>query len=495
MDKPSRESGAQAPGLTRRTLLQKAAGLGLAASTLGALDALARVPRRAPAATPSSLPDIQFAIGDYIPPAVTLDGVPFRFGPVYTMFATIELRRGPTKADQAALASALATIEANYPFRPEGVFTFVSYGIPYFERLPGGMGGPLVSAQMPRLLEDPARFALEEAVPGPTDVSTSNPGITKATFNVPVRIDANDMLVTLRSDSTAILDDVLVWLVGGRATLNGNQVGRSGLGRLLRVTSRRLMFQQRGLPRKVASEHRLGYARSVNPESPMWMGFADQQVAGSGPPEITTFAGNSSAKLTTAVGGSYFDNGAVVHLSHVIQDLAQFYARPGEPYTERAQYMFRSNPIPSTGYADQYANGGGPSYLPNVFQGPGDAAQAAAGLNTYEGKRRIGHVSALQRSSRAADGTPIHIRADGPGFDSLDVPDGSRQPKLQFSIFVPTAEFFRTMRRNQASQDLAQQFSVPPDDNGLERFITATRRQNFLVPPRRHRAFPLLELT
>jgi hypothetical protein len=27
-------------------------------------------------------------------------------------------------------------------------------------------------------------------------------------------------------------------------------------------------------------------------------------------------------------------------------------------------------------------------------------------------------------------------------------------------------------------------------DNGLERFITATRRQNFFIPPRRHRTFP-----
>ncbi|HEY5002023.1 MAG TPA: hypothetical protein VII61_02645 [Ktedonobacteraceae bacterium] len=36
---------------------------------------------------------------------------------------------------------------------------------------------------------------------------------------------------------------------------------------------------------------------------------------------------------------------------------------------------------------------------------------------------------------------------------------------------------------------------VHGDDNGLERFITATRRQNFLVPSRAHRAFPLLELT
>ena len=56
--------------------------------------------------------------------------------------------------------------------------------------------------------------------------------------------------------------------------------------------------------------------------------------------------------------------------------------------------------------------------------------------------------------------------------------------------FVPTAEFFRTMRINQASLDLQAKFHVAPTDNGLERFITATRRQNFLIPPRRHRAFP-----
>jgi hypothetical protein len=61
-------------------------------------------------------------------------------------------------------------------------------------------------------------------------------------------------------------------------------------------------------------------------------------------------------------------------------------------------------------------------------------------------------------------------------------------------VFVPTADFFATMRRNQASLDLVSRYKVEPEDNGLERFITATRRQNFLVPPRRHRSFPLVEL-
>src|SRR5262249_8262065 len=158
---------------------------------------------------------------------------------------------------------------------------------------------------------------------------------------------------------------------------------------------------------------------------------------------------------TTAGAGDYFDNAAIMHLSHVIDDLAQFYA-PTEPYAERVQHMFRSNPIPSVGNRDQFTNGGGPAILDNTFQGTQDAAANAAGINTYRGEHRIGHLSAVQRSSRAADGTPMHIRADGPGFDRLDVPDGSAQPKLHFCIFVPTADFFRIMRLHQASHDLEQ---------------------------------------
>jgi hypothetical protein len=271
-------------------------------------------------------------------------------------------------------------------------------------------------------------------------------------------------------------------------------VGNSGLGDLFEVTSSRLMFNQQGLPRKIAEEQQLPFAETINPRSSMWMGFSDQQVASSGPAPITTFLGNLSAKLTTARIRNYFDHGSIVHLSHVIQDLEQFYERPKETYTRRVAAMFSSDPVPSPGYPDQFTNGGGPAFLPNLFDGPADAAREASGVGTFDGLPHVGHVSALQRSSRATDEKPIHIRADGPGFDALDVPDGSQQPKLHFSIFVPTADFFATMRRSQASLDLAQQYNVPPQNLGLERFITATRRQNFLVPPRRHRAFPLLEL-
>jgi hypothetical protein len=156
--------------------------------------------------------------------------------------------------------------------------------------------------------------------------------------------------------------------------------------------------------------------------------------------------------------------------------------------------MFRSNPLPSQGNADQFTDGGGPSFLDNAFKGVNDAYLNATG-QTDTGERRLGHLACLQRSTRADDGTPIHIRMDGAGLSSLDVPGGSLQPKLQFTAFVPTAEFFRVLRINSASLDYQQAYGVNPDDNGLERFSTATRRQNFLVPPRRHRAFPLLELT
>ncbi|MGZ3624061.1 MAG: DUF7405 family protein [Ktedonobacteraceae bacterium] len=489
---PLSENGEELPRLRRqevsRRTVMKLGALGLTASTLGLLGAETWLPRRIAYATPPDLPNIQFDISNYIAPAETIDGTLFRFGPVYTLFLTAQLHHTPTHADQRVLSDALDTIEATYPFSPSGLFTFLSYGLPYFRRLHSN----LVSSAMPRLLSDRTRFALEEAIPGPTDVSPGNSGISKQTFNVPVVIESNDILVTLRSDSLEHLQSVAAWLQGSNE-LNGKQVSSPVFHSLFRFTSSRLMFLQRGMPRTIAERNALPYTGSMNPKSPMWMGFADQQVDGSGPATITTFQGNTSARFTTTTSGDYFYDGSIQHLSHVILDLNQFYAST-EPYTEHCQYMFRSNPIPSVGYHDQYKNGGGPAFLPNIFQGPDDALHNAQAIHTYEHQHRMGHLSALQRSSRAMDGTPIHMRMDGPGFDMMDVPDGSQQPKLQFTVFVPSADFFTKMRKNQASLDLVKKYGVHDDDNGLERFLTTTRRQNFLVPPRVHRAFPLIEL-
>jgi hypothetical protein len=173
--------------VSRRTVLKAAAATGLALTAPGILDTLAGPTTRLAHLSPHALPDIQFDIGAFIAPAETISGVPVRFGPVFTRFVTLALSRNPTEADQESFGTALDTIESRYPFSPQGVFTFVGYGIPFFKRLPGGMRGPLVQRYAPRLLSDRTRLALEEAVPSPTDVSPLNPGITKQTFTTPGR--------------------------------------------------------------------------------------------------------------------------------------------------------------------------------------------------------------------------------------------------------------------------------------------------------------------
>jgi hypothetical protein len=237
----------------------------------------------------------------------------------------------------------------------------------------------------------------------------------------------------------------------------------------------------------------------------MWMGFADQQVDASSPASDVTFLGGHGIKLTNAQPGNYFDNGAIQHLSHVLLDLEPFYLNgrdPAEgpdvrePFSERIQYMFTIPAALPEDAIDPFLDGGGPrnlntrgAFVRNVFQGSGAARDHAIQF------ARIGHNDGLQRSSRTADGRPIHLRIDGPGFDAMDTTNGRNTPKLQFSAFLPSADFFANMRRNVGAVDLLEQFNLDEEDHGIERFLTATRRQNFLIPPRRHRAFPLIELS
>jgi hypothetical protein len=547
-------------GVSRRSALKRtagAAGAGLALTQASLLEQLVRPVNRAEAATDShhkpKFPDIQFDIGNFINAAATFnDGagnVVAQFAPVFSLFQPLTLTRKPDRADRARLADALDTIEDHYQASPAGVLIVsVSYGLPYFNRL----NQDVVNREIPKDLAT-GEPALIEAVPFDTDVvdgfvggpNAIIQGVQKVRFNVDVVIETNDMLLHTRSDELSNLTDVNAWLQGSNS-LNGKHVRSPHFRGLFEFQTPRVQFLQAGLPRQVAVENGFEFAGRMNPDSPMASGFVDQQVDSSGPPAITTFAGNSSAVLTTAKAGDYFDNGSIAHFSHVINDLFAFFATPeqesqavggGEPFTERVQYMFRSNQlgtqhgIPNEGNSDQFTNAGGPAFVNNVFQGTGTTLAAAmdtagqfepdnATLNaTFTGLPRIGHEAALQQFSRAADTTPLHIRMDGPGFDNMDVPSfntsgvpnvvndgtfdlvqpgtivpaGSNQFKLEFIIFLPTAQLFANMRNAAAAQKLQNEFGVAAGDNGLERFLTATRRQNFLVPPRRHRAFPLVE--
>jgi hypothetical protein len=545
---------------SRRSALKRTAGVGLLLSQAAVFEQLAFRPTRARAAvlassssSSTSFSDIQFDLGAFFPAAQTLnDGggaVQVGLPPVFALIQPLTLNRTPSTADQTTFANALNTIEANFDASPEGLLIqSVAYGIPYFNLLKQSV----VKANIPTTLAN-GQPALIEAVPFDSDVvgglvggsKSVNPGVTKARFNVNVKIEANHVLLQTRSDNLANLTSANLWLQGSNS-LNGSSVPSPKFNGLFSFQTPRVQFVQQGLPKSIAQQNGFEFADRMNSFSTMAMGFIDQQTNSAGPPAIVTFAGNSSAVLTSAKAGDYFDNGSIQHLAHDIEDLYQFFATAsqepnktpaGEPFTERVQYMFRSNqtgttnglPDSNAGNSDQFTNGGGPALLANLFQGTGAALAAAqdsagtfsstnATLNaTFTGTPRIGHEEALQQFSRASDGTPLHIRADGPGFDSLDmpayntsgsgntsgvfvtkgtnIPAGTNMFKLEFAIFVPTAQLFAQMRNAQAAAQLQAQFlGGESSDNGLERHITATRRQNFLVPPRRHRSFPLTEL-
>jgi hypothetical protein len=130
----------------------------------------------------------------------------------------------------------------------------------------------------------------------------------------------------------------------------------------------------------------------------------------------------------------------------------------------------------------------------------------------------VGHSSGMQPASRLqADvtgndgilypkGTAIPQRAD---FNTLDNPffwsarpdvDGqSEKPAagLHFVVFTPTSDDFH---RTRLAMDgiLPDGTTIPlhprSRGQGFNSILQTTHRQNFLVPPRRNRSFPLSEL-
>ena len=172
--------------LNRRTVL-RVGGVGAMAATIGTVGAAAWTPLRAKAATTRSmspmaqaasgpLPDIQFDIGAFVHPAQTIAGVLVDFGVLYTFLAPASLTRNPTKHDQAVLAAALNTIEQAYAFSPSGIFTFVAYGLPYFNRLPSS----LVASAMPRLTSEQQPVRAGRGRPRPDRRLAAQPGRDQA---------------------------------------------------------------------------------------------------------------------------------------------------------------------------------------------------------------------------------------------------------------------------------------------------------------------------
>jgi hypothetical protein len=131
---------------------------------------------------------------------------------------------------------------------------------------------------------------------------------------------------------------------------------------------------------------------------------------------------------------------------------------------------------------------------------------------------RIGHSSSLQTTSRLQEdvrgsdgalyrkGTAVPHRAD---FNTLDNPFfWSAEPErdgmadgpaagVHFVVFNPTSDDFnRTRLAMDGVLPYVTKLPFQPRarGQGLNSVLRTTHRQNFLVPPRRHRSFPLVEL-
>jgi hypothetical protein len=150
-----------------------------------------------------------------------------------------------------------------------------------------------------------------------------------------------------------------------------------------------------------------------------------------------------------------------------------------------------------------------------VPQGPKQVSSLAEVRRQYRETGRIGHSASIQTTSRllaaavGADGThypkgtAIPIRAD---FNTLDNPffyaeaPGVIQEGpvagLHFLVFNPSSDDFERNRlaMDGVFPDAKVEFAPRARGQGFNSILTTTHRQNFLVPPRRHRSFPLAEL-
>jgi len=466
--------------VTRKQLLGGAAATALGAAGIYELvDRLGSAPARAPA---RALPSEQHLLDGIR--MVRQDGVEVLVPPLHHQVVTarVDIADDPLKlkAAQSALEQALRELERRYEPTPAGLGVTVAWGLPYFRRF--------VPQEARRYLPLDTRAskaagkpvgALLDAIRFPSDPATTV-------------LERNDVAVLIRSDNLASIEDAAKTLF-------------DDLG-ALRPTSIRKGFAGGGfdggqsLPKKMAMAAGIPGADLIPDRSELFLGFTSTQKAGLGPGRIANLE-----TLGYSDGGrdGYFRHGTHMHLSHITEDLEHWYLN--FTFSERVATAFRP----------------GKDVAPDVMavaQNASDAATVAHNVSDYQRDGRIGHSSAIQTVSRlqaevvGADGTrypkgtAIPQRADfntldNPFFWSAD-PDGDGMQDgaaagVHFVAFTPTSDDFH---RGRLAMDgvlpdgTKLEFTPGARGQGFNAVLKTTHRQNFLVPPRAHRSFPLLEL-
>ena len=451
--------------LTRKQLLAGAAAGALGAGAIYELvDQLGdEAPKRTAALSPR--PDEQHLLDSV---SVVLDNnVEIVVPPRHHQLITAKVRAGDLRDAQRRLSDVLDELDRTYEQTPAGLGVTLAWGLPYFERhVPEAW-----RAHAPHDLRA-RKPALLPAVRFPSDPEETV-------------LEDNDVAILLRSDSRDHL---------------ARAAGLLDLD-LFDVTSIRRGFVGDGLPKKMSMAAGIPGADLVPASAQLFLGFTSTQKDALGPRLI---ANHETLGFVDLGPKHYFRQGTSMHVSHLFEDLEAWYLN--FDFRERVATAFRP---------------GQPDLREGTLTVPQPLKRAdspRAVKREFETQGRIGHSSAIQASSRLQRdqigedgtvykrGTAIPQRADFNTLDNpfdfssrRDVDDMQSGPRagLHFVVFNPSSDDFH---RNRMAMDgrLPDGTKLPLQarerNQGFNSILRTTHRQNFLVPPRRHRSFPLAEL-
>ncbi len=463
--------------LTRRELLAGAAVSAVAGTGIYELvDRLGRSPSRAAAA---GFPSEQHVLEGLR--VVREDGIEVIVPPLHHRIVTAKLRVGEDHASlvaaRAELEHALDAIESGHDPTPAGLGVTVGWGLPYFDRY--------------------VRQPAEQHIPIDLRASRAD-GRTVKALTHSIRFPSDPSFLVLEDNDVAVLlrsDDLTAVQTGAKELL--------GLD-LLEPTSVRVGFAGGGfeggmsLPKRMALAAKVPGADLVPATAELFLGFTSTQKAGLGP---TRIANLETLRYTNALGG-YFEGGTHMALSHIFEDLEGWYLT--FDFRDRVDTTFKPGIEVKTG-------------AQTVSQGPNEVASVSQVARDFHKSGTIGHSASIQTTSRLIEdvrgtdgvvyrkGTAIPHRADFNTLDNpfawssrqkLDAMSDSPAAGLHFVVFNPSSDDFR---RNRMAMDgfLPDGTKLPfqrgARGQGLNSILTTTHRQNFLVPPRRNRSFPLVE--
>jgi hypothetical protein len=413
--------------------------------------------------------------------------------PLHHQVVTAELTVGTAglRDAQHTLEQALRAIETRYAPTPAGLGVVVAWGTPYFRRYVARVGGKSYPDYLPLDLQasktvgEPTRAFFD------TEAFPSDPA--------GVRLERNDFAVVLQSDDL------------GHITEESTALFKA-LDGIVKLTSIRRGFVGNGfsggpsLTKQMAMNARIAGASEIPDRAQLFLGFTSTQRASLGPDRIANF--ETLPGFTDQWPNGYFRNGTTMHLSHLYEDVDTWYS--SNTFPDRVWLATDLSRAANNVQETQLTLPEGPTDVQSEELVERFATGPQSGMVGHSGS--IQPVNRLQTAIRdnygikRPAGTPILQRVD---FNTLDNPflwtshpsidrySSQAAAGLHFLAYAPTSDFFRRMRLAMDGRyPDGVQLPSPPRSPvmGLNFVLHTTHRQHFLVPPRRHRSFPLVEL-